>query len=57
MKLAHKIFVIAVDCLLVLGVLCLAFGILLGGGITDVITFATDQLSAMVRVLFRPGLL
>ena len=41
--------------LLVLGVVCLAFGILLGGSITDVITFATDRLAGAVSVLFMSG--
>ena len=55
MKLAHKICMIVIACLLVLGVICLAFGILLDGSITDVITFATDRLAGAVSVLFMAG--
>ena len=53
MKLVHKICVIVIACLLVLGVVCLAFGILLGGSVADVITYAANRLTNLVDILFR----
>lgn len=40
MKISNKVFILIIACLLALGALCLAFGIMLGGNLTTVLQSA-----------------
>lgn len=52
MKSIHKFFVIAIACLLVLGAVCLAFGILLGGSVTSVLMAVISKAADTLGILF-----
>lgn len=52
MKLLNKIFIIAIACPLVLGAMFLAFGIMLGGSIPEVIGAVIDRAAATLDALF-----
>lgn len=57
MKLATKIFVIVIACLLVAGAVCLAFGIMLGGSVNDLFSAAGEELTRALNLLFHIGII
>lgn len=55
MKTAHKIVLIVMACLLVVGAMCLAFGIMLGGSVGGLLTAATERISEMLNTFLHIG--
>lgn len=51
MKTANKIFLIVMACLLVVGAMCLAFGIMLGGNLSAVFKKLLDDLAPFLTTL------
>lgn len=52
MRLAKKICIIAMACLLVLGAVCLAFGIMLDGSLTELMSAATTKAADTIGTFF-----
>lgn len=55
MKTANKIALIVMACLLVVGAMCLAFGIMLGGSIGGLLSAATERISDLLNTFLHIG--
>lgn len=51
MKTANKIFLIVMACLLVVGAMCLAFGIMLGGNLSAIFKKLLNDLAPFLTTL------
>lgn len=50
MKISNKVFILIMACLLALGALCMAFGIMLGGNLTAVFHAVFDNVSGFGHI-------
>jgi len=51
MKAANKVFIIVMACLLALGAVCLAFGIMLGGSVGAVFQAVWDAFAGVLNLV------
>lgn len=55
MKMSNKVFVLIIACLLAVGALCLAFGIMLGGSLATVFQTVGHSLSGFGQIFLFLG--